>query len=59
VKLSGGRRVLDPFAGSGTTLLAARRLGRTSIGIELSPEYAAMASSRLAQQTLLSLGPQA
>lgn len=52
VKLSGGSRILDPFAGSGTTLLAARNLGRTSIGIELSKEYAEMAAERLAQQTI-------
>jgi DNA modification methylase len=53
VRLSGGRRILDPFAGSGTTLLAARRLERTAVGIELSPEYAAMCEERLAQQVLL------
>jgi site-specific DNA-methyltransferase (adenine-specific) len=52
VKLSGGHRILDPFAGSGTTLLAARRLARTAVGIELSPEYAAMCAERLSQQTL-------
>ena len=52
VTLSGGRRILDPFAGSGTTLLAARRLDRTAVGIELSQEYAEMAATRLAQQTL-------
>jgi DNA modification methylase len=34
--------VLDPFAGSGTTGVVALRLGRSFIGIELSPEYAAM-----------------
>jgi len=34
--------VLDIFAGSGTTLAVARDLGRRSIGIELSPEYAEM-----------------
>ena len=47
VRLSGGHRILDPFAGAGTTLLAARRLDRTAVGIELSPEYAAMTKTRL------------
>lgn len=39
--------VLDPFAGSGTTLLVAERLGRDSIGIELNPEYVEMARQRI------------
>ncbi len=39
--------VLDPFLGSGTTLLTARKLGRSGIGIELNPEYAAMARKRI------------
>lgn len=39
--------VLDPFMGSGTTLLVAQRLGRSAIGIELNPEYANMAQERL------------
>lgn len=52
VTLSGGTRILDPFAGSGTTLLAARRLGRKALGIELSTEYAEMCAERMAQQTL-------
>ncbi|MGP8073093.1 MAG: DNA methyltransferase [Thermoplasmata archaeon] len=38
--------VLDPFAGSGTTLAVAHRLGRRSIGIELKPEYAGLARRR-------------
>ena len=45
--------VLDPFAGSGTTLLVAQCLGRNSIGIELSPEYAALAARRTGQAALL------
>ncbi len=40
-------RVLDPFLGSGTTLLVADELGRDGIGIELSPEYATMAEQRI------------
>ncbi len=44
---------LDPFMGSGTTALVARRLGRKSVGIELSPEYAALAARRLQQLSLL------
>jgi len=38
--------VLDPFAGSGTTLKVARSLGRDGLGIELSPEFAALARKR-------------
>jgi len=39
--------VLDPFAGSGTTLAVARRLGRRSIGIELSADYTDLARERV------------
>lgn len=39
--------VLDPFLGAGTTALVADRLGRDCIGIELNPEYAAMARRRI------------
>lgn len=42
-----GETVLDPFLGSGTTLLAARNLGRNGIGIESSPEYCRVARERL------------
>ncbi len=44
--------VLDPFAGSGTTMRVANRLGRSAIGCELKPEYAAMARRRTAQPGL-------
>jgi DNA modification methylase len=44
--------VLDPFIGSGTVALVARRLGRKSIGIELSQEYAELCARRLQQQSL-------
>lgn len=40
-------RVLDPFVGSGTTLIVASRLGRDGTGIELNPQYAAMALDRV------------
>jgi DNA modification methylase len=39
--------VLDPFAGAGTTCLVAKRLGRRFIGIDLNPEYVAMAQQRV------------
>ena len=42
-----GDVVLDPFAGVGTTLIAAKKMGRRFLGIELIPEYAKIASERL------------
>ena len=44
--------ILDPFAGVGSTLLAAKELSKNAIGLEISPEYVQIAESRLSQMIL-------
>jgi site-specific DNA-methyltransferase (adenine-specific) len=47
-----GEVILDPFGGSGTTLAVAKKLGRSFLGLELSPAYAARIEERLAGVTV-------
>jgi DNA modification methylase len=42
--------VLDPFSGSGTTMLAAMQTGRHSVGVEIAPDYVDLAERRLAKE---------
>src|SRR5436190_20610081 len=51
-----GGIVFDPFAGYGTTLVIAERLGRLGFGIELDPRRAEYARSRLSRPERLILG---
>jgi site-specific DNA-methyltransferase (adenine-specific) len=46
-----GDTVLDPFCGSGTTMIAAHRTGRNSLGVEIDPDYCRMATRYLKAET--------
>lgn len=47
-----GNTILDPFAGSGTTLRVARQLNRNSAGIEIVPEYISLVESQINEKPL-------
>ena len=49
-----GDTILDPFAGTGTTLFVARKLGRKAVGIELRQDYCDLALHRLSQTEMFS-----
>jgi len=53
-----GDTILDPFMGSGTTMVACVKLGRNGIGIEINPDYFAIAQRRIEEaqaQTVMDL----
>ena len=49
-----GELVIDPFVGSGTTLVSARDVSRNAVGFDLNPEYINLCKKRLMEKTLFS-----
>lgn len=52
VKWFGGQLIVDPFCGTGTTLISQRKLNRSAIGIEINEQYCEIAAKRLESQVL-------
>ena len=46
-------KICDPFLGSGSTIEACKQLGRNCVGIEINPDYVAIANKRLQQEVLI------